>query len=60
MRSDDLRPQLDPARALAEVQEIARHTVALVEMGVVPDFVEVERLCDLVLDFTSVTVQKRG
>jgi len=59
MLSEELRPQRDPVRALEEAQEIARHTTALIREGFVPDFVEVDRLCELVLDFISVIVKER-
>lgn len=50
---DELRPQLDPVKALDEAQEIARATKTVAEYGPV-DWVEIGRMIDLVSDFTCV------
>ena len=59
LAADDLRPRLDPAKALEEAQEIAREVSGLIAEQKTPNFVEVARLCDLVLEFTRVETRVR-
>ena len=43
------RADIRPPASLAEAQEIARETLAHVEAGATPSFVEIKRLCELVI-----------
>ncbi len=58
-RVEDLKPTLDPVRALEEAQDLAREIVGALEVGATPSFQDVYDLCQITLDFTTVTTRNR-
>lgn len=58
-KCDDLKITLEPKKALDEAQEIARETLGLIENNLVPSFIEVKRMCELILEFSKVETQER-
>lgn len=56
--TEDLKYTLNPKASLNAAQEIARETISLIKSNCTPNFVEVQRLCETVLEFTAVQTKQ--